>query len=234
MKFFHRFLSVLALGLIAVAPAAAQTAAPAAISGSSVPHSVLDPLIGEPERHFDQAAALFIGGDNQGAASEIHAAAALIKIEAGREGGKGDQGLVSCADRLDQLAAEVGRGDVTSRRDLNLTFAQADLALAAHYRAMADSAIAAKQHDNAGRWLKAASDYVENASQWAGQPPPTVQSEAQDQARALETKIRRGANWTYDEAKKGVGYLGTQIQDLGAQMQKYGAAPSATSTGAAQ
>ena len=43
-----------------------------------------------------------------------------------------------------------------------------------------------------------------------------------DQMHALQAKIRTSANWSYDEAKKGVGYLGTQIQYLGQQMQNFG------------
>jgi hypothetical protein len=38
---------------------------------------------------------------------------------------------------------------------------------------------------------------------------------------ALQAKIRTSANWSYDEAKKGVGYLGTQIQYMGQQMQNF-------------
>jgi hypothetical protein len=49
-----------------------------------------------------------------------------------------------------------------------------------------------------------------------------MQAEARDQVHALETKIRSGANWTYDEGRKGVCYLGTQIEYLGSQMQKFG------------
>ena len=36
---------------------------------------------------------------------------------------------------------------------------------------------------------------------------------------ALQAKIRTGAAWSEDEAKKGMNYLGTQIQYLGQQMQ---------------
>ena len=39
---------------------------------------------------------------------------------------------------------------------------------------------------------------------------------------ALQAKIRTSVNWSYDEAKKGVGYLGTQIQYMGQQMQNFG------------
>jgi hypothetical protein len=53
-----------------------------------------------------------------------------------------------------------------------------------------------------------------------------MQAEARDQVHALETKIRSGANWTYDEGRKGVGYLGTQIEYLGSQMQRLGGSPT--------
>jgi len=91
---------------------------------------------------------------------------------------------------------------------------------------MADNALANKEHDNAGRWLKAAADSVDDAAGWAGQERPTAQVEARDQVHALEAKIRNGTNWSYDEAKKGVGYLGSQIQYLGAQMQTLGSSPT--------
>jgi hypothetical protein len=50
----------------------------------TVPQSALDSLIGEPDRHFHRAADFYAKGDAQTAASEIRAAAALIRIEAGR------------------------------------------------------------------------------------------------------------------------------------------------------
>jgi hypothetical protein len=40
---------------------------------------------------------------------------------------------------------------------------------------------------------------------------------------AGQAKIRTSTNWSYDEAKRGVGYLGEQIQYLGQQMQNFGA-----------
>src|SRR5215469_12082328 len=50
----------------------------------TVPQSALNSLIGEPDRHFHRAADLYIEGDADGAANEIRAAGALIRIEAGR------------------------------------------------------------------------------------------------------------------------------------------------------
>ena len=188
----------------------------------SVPEDVLNRLIGQSERHFHHAAKRFAKGDNSGAASQIRIGAALLSLEAGREHAENQNALRSSADELDRLAGKVEHGDVSSRSELNLAFARADLALAAHYRAMADEAVRNRQHDDAGRWLKAAADSVDEATRWTGQNPPTAQAEAWDQVHALENKICSGTNWTYDEAKKGVGYLGTQIQYLGLQMQMLG------------
>ncbi len=196
-----------------------------------VQEDVLNPLIGEPEHHFHHAASLFAKGDTRGAASEIRAAAALLRLEAGRENAENRSGLLSSAAELEDLAARLERGDVLSRSELNLAFDRADLALAGHYRAMAEKAVTNKEHDNAGRWLKAAADSLDDAMRWTGQKPPTAQAQAWDQVHALQAKIRTGANWSYDEAKKGVGYLGNQIQYLGAQMEKLGSSPTPGSTG---
>jgi hypothetical protein len=185
----------------------------------TVPQSALNSLIGEPNRHFHRAADLYIEGDTDGAANEIRAAGALIRIEAGRGSVEDSAKLKAVATALDTLADNVADGNVASRRDLDLAFAHADLALAAHYRSMANIALADMDHAGAGRWLKAAGDSVDEATAWTGRTPSGAQAEAWDQMHALQAKIRTSANWSYDEARKGVGYLGTQIQYLGQQMQ---------------
>lgn len=229
MKSFLSRLCLLALAVTLLGRAAwAQSTPSTAQSQGALPNDVLNPLISEPQRHFDQASTLFTRGDNSGAAAEIRAAAALLRLEARREGAVHSGKLTAAAANLEQLAAQVSSGDVNSRSQLDLAFARADLALADHYRELADSALNRQEHASAGRWLKAASDYVDDASHWSGQQPPTAQAQAEDQVHALEAKIRSGANWSASEAKKGVGYLGTQIQYLGSQMQQFGAQPSST------
>jgi hypothetical protein len=188
----------------------------------TVPESALNSLIGEPDRHFHRAVDLYEQADPEGAATEIRAAAGLIRIEAGRGSAEDASKLRDVATNLDALASNVVNGNVGSRRDLELAFARADLALAAHYRSMADKALADKDHASAGRWLKAAGESVDEAAAWTGRSPSGAQAEAWDQMHALQAKIRTSANWSYDEAKKGVGYLGTQIQYLGQQMQNLG------------
>lgn len=96
-------------------------------------------------------------------ASEIRAAAALIRIEAARGGREDAAKLQATATDLDTIADNVLKGNVASRSDLDLAFARADLALAAHYRSMADKALADKDRADAARWLRAAGDSVDQA-----------------------------------------------------------------------
>jgi len=221
-------LCLLALAVTVVSPLVWAQPTPSAQGAGTLPNDVLNPLIGEPQRHFDQASTLFTRGDNSGAAAEIRAAAALLRLESRREGSVHSGQLSTAAGNLEQLASQVAAGDIASRGQLDLAFARADLALAGHYRELADRALTRQQHASAGRWLKAASDYVDDATHWSGQQPPTAQAQAEDQIHALEAKIRSGANWSASEAKKGVGYLGAQIQYLGSQMQQFGAQPGST------
>jgi hypothetical protein len=158
----------------------------------TVPESALNSLIGEPDRHFHRAAELYVQGNADGAATEIRAAAALIRIEAGRGSAEDASKLRAVATNLDALASNVANGNVGSRRDLELAFARADLALAAHYRSMADKALAEKDH---ARWLKGAGDSVDEAAAWTGQSPSGAQAEAWDQMHAGQAKIRAGTNW---------------------------------------
>ena len=189
----------------------------------TVPQSALNTLIGEPDHHFHRAIDFYAQGNADGAATEVRAAGALIRIEAGRGSAEDAAKLRAVTTNLDALASNIVNGNVGSRRDLELAFARADLALAAHYRTMADKALAAKDHASAGRWLKAAGNSVDEAAAWTGRSPSGAQPEAWDQMHALQEKIRTSANWSYDEAKKGVGYLGAQIQYLGQQIQNFGA-----------
>jgi hypothetical protein len=220
----HRIWTALAVAVFMTVIGVARISSSAGTANNradqvTVPQSALNSLIGEPDRHFHRAADHYAKGDADGAASEIRAAAALIRMEAGRGSLQDAAKLQTAATDLDTIAGNVVNGNVESRRDLDLAFARADLTLAAHYRSMADKALADKDRDDAGRWLKAAGDSVDEAAAWTGRSPSGAQAQAWDQMHALQAKIRTSANWSYDEAKKGVGYLGTQIQYLGQQMQ---------------
>lgn len=207
-----------AIGIVQIPSPGGATDAPPA-GEVKVPQSALDALIGEQDQHFHQAIDLYVKGDAEGAASEIRSGAALLRMEAGRAGGDDAAKLQAAATDLDALAANVVKGNVGSRRDLELAFGRADLALAAHYRSLASVALAQKDHAAAGRWLKAADDCLEASAAWTGERPPEAQAVATDQMHALQAKIRTGAAWSEEEAAKGMNYLGTQIQYLGQQMQ---------------
>jgi len=88
---------------------------------------------------------------------------------------------------------------------------------------MADKALADKDHAGAGRWLKTAGDSVDGAAAWTGRSPSGPQAEAWDQMHALQEKIRTSANWSYDEAKRGVGYLAHRSNTLASRCEEFAA-----------
>jgi len=126
----------------------------------TVPESALNSLIGEPDRHFHRAVDLYEQADPEGAATEIRAAAGLIRIEAGRGSAEDASKLRDVATNLDALASNVVNGKVAAR-SRELAFARADLTLAAHYIHGRQSSGRQEDHASAGRWLKAAGDSVD-------------------------------------------------------------------------
>jgi len=169
----------------------------------------------EPERHFHEASKYFAKNDNQNAAGEIRSGAALLKREAGRHNAPNKAGLQAAALELDTLAAKVEKGQVSSPNELDQAFARADLALARNSHQMAEAAIAQGNHKQAGSWLEATSDYVEDAAGWSKQKLDTGESATLHGVRALGRKVQDGAYWSADEVKKGVGFLDGEITKVG-------------------
>src|SRR5690348_7622989 len=116
----HRLLTYM-IAIIVGAVSSISLTAPSFSAGApssdvTVPQSALDSLIGEPDHHFHQATDLYIKGDASGAASEINAAAALIRMEAARGAADDAAKLKSTAANLDTTAEEVINGNLASRR----------------------------------------------------------------------------------------------------------------------
>jgi hypothetical protein len=86
---------------------------------------------------------------------------------------------------------------------------RAAFALAAHYRSMADKALAEKDH---ARWLKGAGDLVDEAAAWTGQSPQVRRPRRGTRCMQVKRRFVLAPIGSYDEAKRGVGYLGERIQ----------------------
>jgi hypothetical protein len=180
-----------------------------------VQEEVLTPLIDQPEHHFHMATRYFARGDRSQAAAEIRAGAALLKLEAGRHGAANKTGLEDAAKHLDDLAAEVAKGTVKSPKKLHDAFARADLALARHYREMAEASMAENDHEKTGYWLEGAADSVDDAAEWSGLKLAAGGKATVSGARSLGASLESGAKWTADEVKKYVSDLGSEIESLG-------------------
>ena len=197
---------IISFAVIAWAQASAfpaSSASPEAQPGTvAVPEDVLAPLIDEPEHHFHMASRYFAHGDRTHAAVEIRAGAALVKLEAGRHDATNKAGLEDAAKHLDDLAAGVANGAVKSPKELNDAFARADLALARHYRQMAEASAARNEHEKTGYWLEGAADSVDDAAEWSGHKLAAGGRATVNGARSLGAKLEGGAKWTADEVKK--------------------------------
>jgi hypothetical protein len=77
----------------------------------------------------------------------------------------------------------------------------------------ADKVLAKEDYASAGRWLKGAGDFSGRGRRLdsAESLRCAGRGVGPDACSSSET-IRTGTNWSYDEAKRGVGYLGERIQ----------------------
>jgi hypothetical protein len=169
----------------------------------------------ESEQHFHEASKYFAKNDNQNTAREIRSGAALLKREADRHNAPNKAGLQAAAVELDTLAAQVEKGQVSSANELDQVFARADVALARNSHQLAEAAIAQGNPKQAGGWLETTSDYVEDAASWSKQKLDTGESETLRGVCALGRKVKDGTYWSADEVKKGVDFLGGEVNKLG-------------------
>jgi hypothetical protein len=150
-------------------------------------------------------------------ATDIRAGAALVKLEAARHDATNRTGLEDAAKQLDDLAAGVATGSVKSPKELNDTFARADLALARHYHQMAEASAAQNEHEKTGYWLQGAADALDDGAEWSGHKLAAGGRATVNGARSLGVKLEGGATWTADEVKKAVSDLGSEIESLGSR-----------------
>jgi hypothetical protein len=216
----HVLIAAMAVSFIASGelPAHAAAAKPAHAQAPAglvvVQEDVLIPLIDEPQVYFREAGKDYARGDQAGAARQMRAGAALIRLEAGRHNAANKAGLDRAAKRLDDLAAQMKAGKVKSAEPMNQAFAAADLALARHYHEMALRA-AGKKDRRSGNWLKGAADSVEDAAKWSGGEVSSGFKAGVDGARTLGDKIANGAEWSAGEVRAKADALGRDIVGVG-------------------
>ncbi len=197
----------------------AQPGQPAQVAAAPVgvvivEEDVVVPLIGEPEHHFRHALKYFQKGKNEQAAQQIRIGAALLRLEAGRHEAANKEGLQSAADDLDKLADEVKQGKVKSPKQLQQSFAKADLALARHYQKMAKDSLSEANGKKTGGWLAASADYVERSAHWVGHKFEAGEATVVRGARALGQKLKAGGSAASGEVDKGADAIGNEVDKL--------------------
>jgi hypothetical protein len=221
--FLGSVLALACMSAIAMLAAAQQPTAkqpPKAPEGwVVVEEDVLNVFTDEPEHYMKAAHDSFLKKDKKATAVELRKAAAFVKLEAARAAGDAKTGLTASATELEKLADDVDKGTVASVEKLDSAFARAAHALANHHRKKAEESWTRKEVRQAGYSLKAAAEYVEHGTKWAGKEVETGGAEVLKGAREISGKLIEGSGWEGEEVGKAIKACGQETEKLGKQIE---------------
>jgi hypothetical protein len=186
---------VIVAGAVAAAGAqelAAASRAGVAASGIEVSPDLWNVLLNETQDHFFRADGEITDGELKKAADEVARAAAFMMIEAARATDVDRKRLDKAANDVQELATKLysaKQEGVVSTRVIHATFAEACLALAHHYRELAEAARLRQDRQTLGATAYAAADYLAYGSTWAVRP---IDERVINQARAAATQVMTG------------------------------------------
>lgn len=173
------------------------------------------PVNAEPQRHFDNAIALYLKKDVKGAAAEVRRSAAYVRLESARASGDAKTELDGAAAQLQRTAHQLDTGVVKSEAALQQSFARADHALAIAHRAKAAEHWSRKAYEQAGYELKAAAHGVEAAASWSAGKVESGATSAAADANATGDKLARGGVWARAEVAHAFDSLGKALNHVG-------------------
>jgi Do/DeqQ family serine protease len=173
----------------------------------------------EVEKQFHKARESFLKKDYQNAAVEIRQGAEFLKKEAEQAAGEGKQALLASAEELEQLADRERKGAVNSTRELEQAFARANHALAKYYQGKASESWARRAFSEAGRDLREATVFLENALGWADYQLEAESRDTIKAAKAIGEKMQQGAGWIESEAGKAIEAMRKEIDEAGQKMR---------------
>jgi hypothetical protein len=208
---------LIALGASAAYGAEAKETPKAPKGYVMVPEEALRALFGDANRHMRIAVDDFGRGDIKDAATEVRAAAAYVKIEAGRTTGDEKKKLDEIATRLDGAAVDLEKGNVKDAGTLKSLFAWANYLLAQHHIVKAREATAENKQDVAAYDLKSAIHYLEGGFSWAGRTVDATTAAAIKDGKALVEKVGKGTKTTKEEFTSIIDRLGKEIDAFGAK-----------------
>jgi hypothetical protein len=212
-------LAVLILGSVPGAMAAAtETGQPAAAPPQGyvlVEEDVVVVLANEAHQSFLRASDNFAKGKMKEAAAEIRKGEAYVKLEAARATAEGKKVLLNSAQELKQLADKVEKGAVKDGKELKITFARAEYAMARHHYLKAAEQWENKESQKVADHLNAAAAYIDSGQIWLTKKMHAGAADIKKEARriAAQVTVKSGA-----EAQE----LGKAMDNLGKEIEKYG------------
>ncbi len=189
---------------------------------ASAPEASWLPVSAEPMRQLTLARKNYLQAAWADAASDIHKAAALLKLEATRATTEGRGALMTSAKDLDQLGDRVHSGAVKTLDRLDSSFARADYALARHHYLKASEFWAKNDTKQAGAALQAAAAALEHGMARAGRGGDEAATAAIKDAREVGVKLANGGEVAAAEVRKAMAKINGQIEALRRAAQAQG------------
>jgi hypothetical protein len=184
-----------------------------------VPDEVVIVLDQDLDEHLQKARENFTQKDLPAAATDLHKAAALLKLEAGSALTPEDKELLqTSAQELDKLAAEMQKEASISGTELNHAIARAHYGSARLYNLQAMEDWTKKATAQAGHDLRAAVDHVQQGLASAGVTLTTATRAALDEACLLAGKMIAETGFVLDRFGEGYQAVGQAIEGLGKQL----------------
>lgn len=177
------------------------------VAGSEVQSSI--------EQTFQKAKKDYLEKNMNSASDQIQKGASYMKDEAAKSTDKGKEALAASARELEQLAADVKKGTVTSVKKMDESFARAYHALASDSHIKSTEAWTKKQTAKAGDALDSTTRYLEQGFTWAGQKVEAGTKEAMKKSKDLSVKLKNKSAVIAEDVGKGLKDTGNEIEKFG-------------------
>jgi hypothetical protein len=175
-------------------------------------------VVSEPAERFASARVALARHDRRQAVGDIRDAATFVRGQVALASGATKADLTEAASDLDQIAARIQSGKLSTPRQLDAALFHSDRRLARHHLERAMHAWERRESDAAGRELKAAAQYTERLARDAGNGVERATTDVVRGARNVSAKLVSGSRWTADEVGKTFDKLGHEIDRLGARV----------------
>ena len=172
-------------------------------------------LRNELENHLRFADELFGESRLPESAEEILRAAFFVKLEASRFEGSVKENLLRATSDLENLAAKVRNGEMSSPEELASAFGQTQLLVSQQYAAKAEKAYENGKPVVAGRALKKAANGLERAYRWTGKKLDERTASVIKDTKEVADGIAKGVKTVVDKVNNPVAPIHKEFERYG-------------------